>query len=543
MTLKNVKQFVWHTGAVILITCFMMPAVQAQVLQGFENPGKFADISESTEFRSSESSNFESTFQQVSEQSTSVPIARAAWAYVDANMDPQTGLVRATEENNVVSLWDFGNAIAAIESARTLNLISKSDYDQKIRRLIRSLAEIETFSGLPNHLIDLRTGRHPEVKVSPRGVQSKDLAYLLIWLEAVKRNTPYLANPIDTLVASWNFCGVRQADGQFINLLQVKDKTVSQPVQGLGYDAFTRKAFSLWGFSTHQSSSTSIKKHQVLGIDIPIPVANRGDESTLVYTETFLLDGLLFGWDQPTDISSDLLEFTDGWRAEMAHRLYQIQYERYQQTGVLTARASHYDRTSTSVPNSGNGLSYINQPLVDRGIAFKTMDTNQIPQPKLAGISTKAAFSTWALWDTAYTRLLLESVSDTYDRSRGFPEGIYENYGGQIDVYSLDTNAAVLMSLAFKHGGVLLPKQNTSAPSRWNKLRQSSKLQTRLCLPKPTFNVDQGLNYDPFASIDTVHADVNAQQALSYQHCDVNQDVASAQTGVKIVSNCRFFRQ
>ncbi|MGB0843124.1 MAG: DUF3131 domain-containing protein [Alphaproteobacteria bacterium] len=485
-------------------------------------------------------------------------IARAAWSYVENNTNQASGFVRAVEKGETLSVWDLGNAIAAIESARRLNLISKVDYDQRLRQLISSLAKLDTYEGLPNHVIDFNTGRHPDPSelistdpinhqvdftkpLIPKGVQSKDIAYLLVWLEAVKRGAPYLANPIDALVSNWNFCDLQNTSGQFLNKYQSSNVSFNQPVQGLGYDAFTRKAFSLWGFETAGANINVMNSYRFKGVELPIPVYTNQPTTELatIYSDTFFLDGLLFGWDQTGDVASELMEFSDGWRAEIAHRLYQLQYERYKETGVLTAKSSVYDpQSKLSVSDK---IGYTLQPIFSRGVPFNTTDTNAIPKPKLASLSTKAAYNLWALWDTPYTRLLKEAVGDSYSRSRGFPEGIYENYGGKIDAYSLDTNTMILMALAYRHKGPLVPKANSNMPSAWNTKRQKPSLQQTLCLPKPAQT--KLTSFDPFQLFDKQHnSSTTSLSSLVYQHCDpANNNAFDSSEDIKTVRNCRFF--
>ena len=102
------------------------------------------------------------------------------------------------------------------------------------------------------------------------------------------------------------------------------------------------------------------------------------------------------------------------------------------------------------------------------------------------------------------------------------------------------------MALAFKHRGVLVPKQNLQAPSLWDEIRQRSNLQSGLCLPKQRFEQGPILSYDPYASIDQQSADNNSHgsmMALSYRHCDVTQDFQQDLQSQKanIARNCRFF--
>jgi hypothetical protein len=75
--------------------------------------------------------------------------------------------------------------------------------------------------------------------------------------------------------------------------------------------------------------------------------------------------------------------------------------------------------------------------------------------PRLALVSTRAAFGMWALWKTPYTEHLIKSVRELYDPKRGWYEGRYEVTGAYEKTISCSTNALILQALAHKRYGKL----------------------------------------------------------------------------------------
>lgn len=58
-------------------------------------------------------------------------------------------------------------------------------------------------------------------------------------------------------------------------------------------------------------------------------------------TESYLLYGLEFGFDKPTERDNAPRDYSLTWMKNFADRVYQAQENRYTITGVLTARSEH----------------------------------------------------------------------------------------------------------------------------------------------------------------------------------------------------------
>ncbi|MDB5541005.1 MAG: hypothetical protein JWQ89_2732 [Devosia sp.] len=77
----------------------------------------------------------------------------------------------------------------------------------------------------------------------------------------------------------------------------------------------------------------------------------------------------------------------------------------------------------------------------------------------LRTVSTKTAFAWDALFGTDYTRQLVASVADLAVAEKGWQEGRYEIDGSPNAVFTGNTNAIILASLAFRQFGPILRPQ------------------------------------------------------------------------------------
>lgn len=403
-------------------------------------------------------------------------MATAAWAYIERNSDARSGFVNALDQVPQAGLWDIAAALSAISNARMLGVISKRDYDRRAGNIIATLSRLElTELETPNWRYDTRSGRAVTFEGVPgfSGTSAIDAGRLLIWLDRVKRDAPYFAADINRAVARWNFCPLTGDGGQLQFLSLEGGALQSQAADWPGYQQYAGKGFALWGFDADLSAPVT-ETVSLLAVDLPRPAKDaRGFRAVLDF-DTFGLDGVEFGWDVADDRASDDRTFTDGWRAELAHRLYQVQERRYLRTNRLTARGPHY--------GSADG-SFIYDGILGPNGAWVTSGLDGRRMPEEAALSTQTAMLMWALWNDAYSRLLFNAVADRFDTERGFPEGIYEDGRGVVEAYSLNANAAVLAALAFRQFGARYPAPSPAEVPFWYQADVSLLEQQSRCLP------------------------------------------------------------
>ncbi|WP_255346150.1 DUF3131 domain-containing protein [Thalassobium sp. R2A62] len=71
-------------------------------------------------------------------------------------------------------------------------------------------------------------------------------------------------------------------------------------------------------------------------------------------------------------------------------------------------------------------------------------------------VTTKVAFAWDALFGTEYTQELIDAIAPLGDTDVGWREGIYEIDGTTNSSVTVNTNAVVLASLAFRANGPLI---------------------------------------------------------------------------------------
>src|SRR2546423_2426630 len=121
----------------------------------------------------------------VDERQLYLNAARAAWTFVDRNYQPSTGLARAHDTYQYVTLWDIASALGAMYSAHELGLISDPVYNQRMQRALQTLSTMDVFDRAAfNKSYDSRTGRMIDrsQRLSSRGYgwSTTDIGRLLI---------------------------------------------------------------------------------------------------------------------------------------------------------------------------------------------------------------------------------------------------------------------------------------------------------------------------------------------------------------------------
>ncbi len=150
-------------------------------------------------------------------------------------------------------------------------------------------------------------------------------------------------------------------------------------------------------------------------------------------SEPYLFDGLEFGFDARS--------------ARFATSIYRAQEARYRNAGILTAVSkSHIDVAPYFIYSSvwGGGAPW----------AVMTFKGDRLDSKRT--ITTKLSFAWDALFGTDYTRELMAAIAPLGDPERGWPEGIYEIDGTTNSSVTVNTNAVVLASLAFRAHGPLI---------------------------------------------------------------------------------------
>lgn len=407
-------------------------------------------------------------------------MAEVAWSYFVASYQEKTGLVNSVGSFASTTMWDTASYLSGLVSAHELGIIDKPEFDRRAMLILATLRNLPLFRGqLPNKVYETSKGKMVNYANAPGeiGFSALDIGRLLIWLKIMKERYPYLAGSIDNVVLRWNFCNVITPDGELNGAMIGKDGQPRYVQEGrLGYEEYAAKGFQLWGFDTTRASAADPYKFLPI-YDVQVPVDGRDPRvfqtQNYVLTEGYMLEGLELNWDLATDRSGKPGQASDGWRAEFADRIYQVQENRFQQTGILTARSEH----------QVEGAPYfVYDAIYADGYEWNTLDPTGAYQPDRAAVSTKAALGMWALWDRPYSQLLFDAVADQSVAGKGFYEGVYENGNGVIPLETANNNGIILAALLYKVQGPILQYHN-DLPQIWDKAFAGTGQRQNRCLP------------------------------------------------------------
>ncbi len=385
-------------------------------------------------------------------------LAAAAWRYIVNNTQPQTGLVNAVDNYPSTTLWDAASAIAGIVSAQRLDLIDEPAAVARLRPLLETLQQIPLFRDLcPNKAYNTISAEPVDYANKPGeiGCSALDVGRLLIWLRITAQRYPQMSPAVDAVATHLNI-GVLITGGVLQGAaIDAGGKTVMLQEGRLGYEEYAARGFAIWGFDTGVAARAEpYGLIQLYGVTIPYDARDPRvlGAHNYVVAEGAILDGVEFGWHDPTDTNNDPFAHKNGWGAHVADNIYRAQEARHVRTGILTARTEH----QLSGPPY-----FVYDTLFSDGQPWATITDAGQSVPAAAALASKAAVGMWALWNTQYTDRLFAAVQPLMAPDRGVAEGRLEQGGGVIDAYTVNTNGIILESLAYK----LVGKLHAPAPA------------------------------------------------------------------------------
>lgn len=212
----------------------------------------------------------------------------------------------------------------------------------------------------------------------------------------------------------------------------------------LGYEEYGAAGFQLWGFNTRQASRP--QPYELAEIYcVLVPYDSRDPRQTsqhnYVVSESYVLYGMEFGFDNPGDRNNSPREYSHPWMKNFADRVYQAQENRYAITGILTARSEHQLDKSPY---------FVYDTVFSDGFNWNTITDKGQFVPNSAAVSLKAAMGMWVLWNSPYTDRLLDAIENANEAGKGYYEGLYENGDGPINEFTANNNGIMLEALLFK---------------------------------------------------------------------------------------------
>lgn len=399
-------------------------------------------------------------------------IAKNAWQYFVANYQPTTGLVNAVNKYPSTTMWDSASYLAAMTAARELGIIDKAEFDRRMLKFLATLNKLDLFRNeLPNKAYNTLSGQKVNYQNKPGeiGFSALDIGRMLIWLKVIKERYPEYSNSIDNVVLGWDFSHAVDPCGTLYGAYLENDQPKYVQEGRLGYEEYGAAGFQLWGFNTCQAIRP--QPYELAEIYcVLVPYDSRDPRQTsqhnYVVTESYVLYGMEFGFDNPTDRDNSPRDYSHPWMKNFADRVYQAQENRYAITGILTARSEHQLDKSPY---------FVYDTVFSDGFNWNTITDKGQYVPNSAAVSLKAALGMWALWNSPYTDRLLDTIENANEEGKGYYEGLYENGDGPINEFTANNNGIMLEALLFKKEGKLLqfnsdnPKNHDFAPSLWEK--------------------------------------------------------------------------
>ncbi|MEH2408564.1 DUF3131 domain-containing protein [Nostoc sp.] len=364
--------------------------------------------------------------------------ARQAWSYFQRNWNDKTGLVNSVDGFASVSMWDQTAAIAALVSARELNIVPAAEFEAKMSKMLKTLASMPLYKGeLPNKVYNAKTlvpvNYGQLEKGEEIGWSAIDLGRMAIWLKIVGAKYPQLRLETAGVWKHWQVKRLTK-NGQMYGTAVIKGKEQYNQEGRLGYENYAAYGLKLWGLDVKQA--LDYQSHAAF-VDLygqGIPYDRRDYKNSgannYVLSEPYILDGIETGFQALPKAYAD--------------RILAAQVARYQATKQLTA---------VTEDNLDRPPYFVYSSLFVNGEPWATITDTREQHNDLRFLSAKAAIGWHVLYNTAYTRQLFDFVQGNLKSKDGWYNGFYESLRQPNKTLTANNNGVILESLLYKQVG------------------------------------------------------------------------------------------
>jgi Protein of unknown function (DUF3131) len=367
-----------------------------------------------------------------------IAIARQAWSYFQRNWNEETGLVNSVDGFRSVTMWDQAAAIAALVSAKELDIVSASEFDTKMSQTLKTLASMPLYKGeLPNKvynpktLIPVNYGQLD--KKEEIGWSALDLGRLAIWLKIVGAKYPQMRSQTEAVWKHWQVKRLVK-NGQMYGTSVVSGKEQYNQEGRLGYENYAAFGLKLWGLDVKQALDYQSKTAFVNLYGQGVPYDKRDYKNSgannYVLSEPYILDGIETGFQALPKAYAD--------------RILAAQEARYQKTKILTA---------VTEDNLDRPPYFVYSSLFVNGEPWATITDTGKKYHNLRFLSAKAAIGWNVLYNTDYTRQLSQFVQTKLKSEKGWYNGFYESLNQPNQALTANNNGVILESLLYKKVG------------------------------------------------------------------------------------------
>lgn len=370
---------------------------------------------------------------------------KIAWQYFENNYQADNGMVNSVDKYPASTMWDTASYLMALISARRLDIITEEKFDERMSKILASLATIPLFDGkLPNKSYNTKTLEMADYanNKSERGIgwSALDIGRLLVPFNILVWHYPKHTEAVKKVTGAWRFDALLKDGVMMGATLNKAGETVYVQEGRLGYEQYASKSVGLLGLDVSNSLDYFNFLKYVSIFNIEVPTDSRDPDifkaHNYVVSEPYILDGLEYGWDRTSE--------------EFAYRVYAAQEQRFLRTGQLTA---------VSEDNLDQAPYFVYNTVFTDGKEWQTITDDGKDASKFRSISTKAAFGWHVLYNNDYTTKVLASVNKLNDPARGWYSGLYEADGKPNKSITANTNGIILESLCYKRFGPIV-RQN-----------------------------------------------------------------------------------
>jgi Protein of unknown function (DUF3131) len=383
-------------------------------------------------------------------------VARQAWAYFQKNWQQKTGLVNSVSGFESVTMWDQAAAIAALVSARELNLVSATEFQSKMSQTLKTLATLPLYKGqLPNKVYNTKTlipvSYGQLTKREEIGWSAIDLGRMAIWLKIVGSKYPQFKPQTEAVWKHWQVQRLVK-NGQMYGTAVTDGKEQYNQEGRLGYESYAAYGLKLWGLNVNKALDTKTNTAFIGIYGQGVPHDKRDFDNSgannYVLSEPYILDGIETGFQALPKAYAD--------------RVLAAQAARYKATNQLTAvTEDNLDRAPYFVYNS----------LFVNGKPWANITDKRQNHPELRFLSAKAAIGWDVLYNSDYTQKLFSFVETNLKAEGGWYNGYYEVLKEPNKAQTANNNGVILQSLLYKKvgnpltiwAGVTPPKKSTTA--------------------------------------------------------------------------------
>lgn len=372
--------------------------------------------------------------------------ARTAWNYVRRNYSSTSGLVRALDNWDYVTIWDISSALAAFHSAKGLGLITEADYRRRMDRALKTLEEMPLYSGVAyNKTYSARNARmvdrEQRISTTGYGWSALDMGRFLVWMKIIAEHDS-VARPTVERIVDRLALERMVADGYLRGgNIDVNTKQHLEYQEGrLGYEQYAALGMNAWGAAAPNALSFSVNGQPADVLGVRILADRRGAD--LITSEPFVMAGLELGWPDAT------------WE-EQARNVLAAQRERFNKTGLVTMVSED------AVPLPPAHFYYYGVLGGGRQFVVEAPGGGTSPQyPRW--VSAKAAFGWHALFPSDYTWKALQTVRPAGASGNGWTAGVFERSKRATPSHNLNTAAIILEAAYYAHRNCPLIKPSCS---------------------------------------------------------------------------------